>query len=41
LTVLPIPCLGACDRAPAVLVDRDLHTNLDPGRLDEVLERYE
>ncbi len=41
LTVLPIPCLGACDRAPAIMVDGELHTDLDAARLDEVLERYE
>ncbi|HEU4618196.1 MAG TPA: NADH-quinone oxidoreductase subunit NuoE [Gammaproteobacteria bacterium] len=40
LTVLPIPCLGACDRAPAILVDGELHTDLDAPRLDEVLEHY-
>ncbi|MFO7285441.1 MAG: NADH-quinone oxidoreductase subunit NuoE [Gammaproteobacteria bacterium] len=39
-TVLPIPCLGCCDRAPAMLVDGNLHVDLDPERLDETLERY-
>jgi len=39
-TVLPIPCLGACDRAPAILVDGNLHANLDPDGLDEAMERY-
>ncbi len=39
-TVLPIPCLGCCDRAPAMLVDGNLHTDLDPDRLDDTLERY-
>jgi NADH-quinone oxidoreductase subunit E len=41
LTVLPIPCLGACDKAPAILLDGNLHTDLDAGELDRVLERYE
>ncbi|HEX7080477.1 MAG TPA: NADH-quinone oxidoreductase subunit NuoE [Gammaproteobacteria bacterium] len=40
-TVLPIPCLGCCDRAPAMLVDGNLHADLDPSRVDEVLERYD
>ncbi len=40
-TVLPIVCLGACDRAPAILVDGDLHADLDPDGLERVLERYE
>jgi NADH-quinone oxidoreductase subunit E len=40
LTVLPIVCLGACDRAPAMMVDGDLHTDLDTQRVDELLARY-
>lgn len=39
-TLLPIVCLGACDHAPAMLVDNRLHTDLDQARIDEVLERY-
>ena len=39
-TLLPIVCLGACDHAPAMLVDNELHANLDPARIDEVLEAY-
>jgi NADH-quinone oxidoreductase subunit E len=40
-TLLPVPCLGACDRAPAMLVDEDLHLDLTPPVLDEILARYE
>jgi NADH-quinone oxidoreductase subunit E len=40
-TLLPVSCIGACDRAPAVMIDRDLHVDLDPGKLDALLERYE
>jgi len=39
-TVLPIPCLGDCDHAPAAMVDEDLHHDLDPDALVRVLERY-
>ncbi len=42
-TVLPIVCLGACDHAPAMMVDEDLHLDLDPAapeRVDGLLERY-
>jgi NADH-quinone oxidoreductase subunit E len=39
-TLLPIVCLGACDHAPAMLVDNELHTHLSPDRIDEVLEAY-
>ena len=30
-TLLPIVCLGACDHAPAMMVDDELHTDLEPG----------
>ena len=30
-TLLPIVCLGACDQAPAMMVDDDLHGDLDAG----------
>jgi NADH-quinone oxidoreductase subunit E len=32
--------LGCCDRAPAMMVDDDLHGNLDAARLDVILEKY-
>ena len=43
-TLLPIQCLGTCDRAPALMVDEDLHRDLgDLGMeaLDQLLERYD
>jgi NADH-quinone oxidoreductase subunit E len=39
-TLLPIVCLGCCDRAPAMMVDADLHTDLDPQKIDTQLETY-
>jgi NADH-quinone oxidoreductase subunit E len=39
-TLLPIVCLGCCDRAPAMMVDRDLHGDLDPQKIDAALEKY-
>jgi NADH-quinone oxidoreductase subunit E len=39
-TLLPIMCLGACDHAPALMVDDDLHADVDPRRIDEILDRY-
>jgi NADH-quinone oxidoreductase subunit E len=39
-TLLPVACLGACDRAPAMMVDEDLHGNLDPAKVDEILAKY-
>jgi NADH-quinone oxidoreductase subunit E len=39
-TLLPIVCLGACDHAPVMTVDGELHRDLDPQKLDGVLEKY-
>ena len=39
-TLLPVACLGACDRAPAMMVDEDLHGDLAPAKVDEILARY-
>jgi NADH-quinone oxidoreductase subunit E len=39
-TLLPAACLGACDRAPAVLVDEDLHGPVTPEMMDEILSKY-
>jgi NADH-quinone oxidoreductase subunit E len=40
-TLLPIVCLGACDHAPVMMVDRDLHGDLDGEKIDAILARYE
>jgi len=37
LTLLPIVCLGHCDHAPAMLLGRALHGDLDRGKLDDLL----
>jgi NADH-quinone oxidoreductase subunit E len=39
-TLLPISCLGACDQAPAMLVDGELYGRLTAERIDEILERH-
>jgi NADH-quinone oxidoreductase subunit E len=39
-TLLPMVCLGDCDRAPAMMVDDALYDELTPGKIDEVLARY-
>jgi NADH-quinone oxidoreductase subunit E len=40
-TLLPIVCLGCCDRAPALMIDDDLHMDLTPEKLDDILARYQ
>ena len=39
-TLLPIVCLGACDRGPAIMVDADLHGPLAPADVAGVLAGY-
>ena len=39
-TLLPSPCLGACDRAPVMMVDEDLHVNLTPEKIKKILTQY-
>lgn len=39
-TLLPIACLGACEQAPAMIIDDVLYGNLTRESIDEILERY-
>lgn len=39
-TFLPIVCLGACDHAPVMMVDSDLHRDLTPQNLEGILDKY-
>lgn len=39
-TLLPIVCLGACDQAPAMMIDEQLYGNLDSAKIDEILSTY-
>lgn len=39
-TLLPVPCLGDCDRAPVMMVGPDLHRNLTAEKIDSIIEDY-
>jgi NADH-quinone oxidoreductase subunit E len=39
-TLLPVQCLGACDHAPAMTVDGELYIDLDPEKIDKILEAH-
>ncbi len=39
-TLLPVVCLGACDRAPAMMIDGDLHGPLTADEIDSILSFY-
>ncbi len=38
-TFLPAPCLGACDRAPVMMVGDDTHLDLDEDKIDQILDK--
>jgi len=40
-TLLPGPCLGACDHAPVLMVDDDYHFDVDAASVRSVLEHYQ
>lgn len=43
-TLLPVQCLGTCDHAPALLIEKKLYRDLTPDhekKLDEILKKYE
>jgi NADH-quinone oxidoreductase subunit E len=39
-TLLPIVCLGACDHAPVMMINNDLHHDVNPEKVEAVLDRY-
>ncbi|ASK35237.1 NADH-quinone oxidoreductase subunit E [Alcanivorax sp. N3-2A] len=39
-TLLPVCCLGNCDKAPAVMIDDDTFSNVTPDSLLQLLEQY-
>jgi len=38
-TLLPVCCIGYCDRAPAILINRKVYGPLTPEKLDNILEK--
>ena len=40
-TLLPIVCLGACDRAPTMLIDDELIGDVTAEKLEEIFARFE
>lgn len=35
-----VPCLGVCDQAPAMLVNKDRHHKVTVENVDQILEKY-
>ena len=40
-TLLPVCCLGACDGAPALMIDGETFGPVTPEDLSDLLEGYE
>ncbi len=38
-TVLPVCCIGYCDRSPAMLINRQVYGPLTPERIDQILQK--
>jgi len=39
-TLLPIVCLGACDHAPVMMINTDLHEDVTPEKIEVILKQY-
>jgi len=39
-TLLPVCCLGNCDKAPALMIDDDTYGNITPAQVADLLESY-
>ena len=39
-TLLPVCCLGNCDKSPALMIDDDTFGNVDAGSVAQLLEAY-
>ena len=39
-TLIPVPCLGDCDRAPVMMVGSDLYRNLTPEAINKIILDY-
>jgi NADH-quinone oxidoreductase subunit E len=39
-TLLPVCCLGNCDKAPTLMIDDDTYSHLDVSNVAQLLERY-
>lgn len=39
-TLLPVPCLGVCEQAPAMMVGSEVYGDLTQEKVDRILERY-
>ncbi len=39
-TLLPNVCLGACDHAPVLMINDDTHLDVEPAKIESLLDQY-
>ncbi len=39
-TLLPVCCVGYCDRSPAILINKKVYGNLTTQRIDELIKEF-
>jgi len=39
-TLLPVCCVGYCDRSPAILINKKVYGNLTNEKIDEIIEQF-
>ncbi|MCD6539364.1 MAG: NADH-quinone oxidoreductase subunit NuoE [Candidatus Omnitrophica bacterium] len=39
-TIEPVSCLGLCDIAPAIMINKKLYGNLTPQKVREIIQKY-
>jgi NADH-quinone oxidoreductase subunit E len=39
-TLIPVPCLGDCDKAPVMMVGNEHFRNLTPEKIDQIIADY-
>ncbi|HTQ99533.1 MAG TPA: NADH-quinone oxidoreductase subunit NuoE [Candidatus Acidoferrum sp.] len=38
-TLIPVPCLGDCDKAPVMMIGDNTYRNLTPGKIDQLIDQ--
>lgn len=39
-TMLPVCCIGYCDRSPAILINKEVYGNLTTEKIDEIIQGF-
>lgn len=39
-TLLPVACIGVCNHAPAIIIDKDIYGDLNKDKIDDILTGY-